>query len=81
MPGKDGRILDRDIQSKVERMQIRGWDIALDGAYSRYAVTDRTGATMLSPRVSNQQILDWLFAYEKGWDAGYKRGREVGDGS
>lgn len=75
--GGSNRILDRDIQRKVELMQIRGMDVSLDGAYNRYAVTNRAGSVTLSPRSLNQQILDWLFAYEKGWDAGKARGYEI----
>lgn len=66
MPGKDGRVLDRDIKGKVERMQIRGWDIGLDGAYNQYRVTNREGSAFLSPRIPNRQLMDWLDAFQLG---------------
>lgn len=77
MPGKDGRVLDRDIQGRVERMQIRGWDIGLDGAFHQYRVTNREGSAYLSARLPNAQIMDWLGAFELGWEAGFKRGKGI----
>lgn len=63
------RVLDRNIVACVERMQRAGMDVGLDGAYGRFRVSNRSGSCSLSPRVPNRQILDWLDAYEQGWNA------------
>lgn len=64
------RITDAIIQAKVHRMQQDGIDIGLDGQYGRWRVTTKDGSRDLSPRASNREIMDWLWAFYAGWEAG-----------
>lgn len=70
------RVKDSQITNRVARLQKEGCDIGLDGSFNQFRVTTKNGARDLSPRVPNRQILDWLDAFEEGWnqrDAGIKR--------
>jgi len=80
------RVTDKQVTLRVERMQAAGMDIGIDGPYGRFRVTTRDGSRDLSPRAGNREILDWLDAFEQGWEAGTARtvdhmrhGREVVD--
>lgn len=54
----------------------RGMDLGLDGQYGKFRVTNKRGSINRSPRASNREIMDWLQAYEAGWDAAH---RLIGD--
>ena len=66
------RTLDREIRAKVERMQAANMDVGLDGAYGRFRVTNRADSVFISPRMPNPHIMEWLNAYQEGWNAAFR---------
>ena len=83
----NGQRITKDfVARKIDRMQRLGLDVALDGAYGKYKVTNRKENRNLSGRMSNAEVVSWLDAYEQGWEAHGKRaaldgGRSGGDGN
>ena len=64
------RVTNEMIVRRVHRMQKEGMDISVDGAYGRFAITNKEESRKLSSRCSNREILDLLDIYEQGFDAG-----------
>ena len=64
------KVSKAQVHRKIERMQIAGMDVALDGAYGKYKVVNRKETRNLSGRMRTSETLYWLDAYEQGWEAG-----------
>lgn len=66
---KVDRVTDTHITNRIARLQKQGIDLGIDGQYGQFRVTNKSGSKNMSPRLPNRQIMDWLEAYELGWDA------------
>lgn len=63
------RITKQFVARKMDRLYRMGLDVAIDGAYGKYKVTNRKGNRNLSGRMNNAETVNWLDAYEQGWQA------------
>lgn len=72
------RVTTKQIEMRIVRLVREGMDLGLDGQYGQFRVTNKEGGTNLSPRVPNRQVMDWLDAFEAGYNAGYGQGHKDG---